>query len=1339
MAALLQPCPENRKKRKRKEDTLIEKFPIDDTVEVRSDEDGFQGSWHAAVITKCDGLVREVRYKFINKDEVSGEPLIETVNYVGRIRHVPPTSVISHWSLHYGLCVDAFYNDAWWEGVVLDHDNGLDERLVFFPDMGDVETIKFENLRVTLDWDEVIEEWKLRGDWLFLELVEKYEEEWFSTVSVRQLWYELSAKDAFKTSVKQWTRFVSTMWDDLVREVISEHYFLAAECQLAVFESEVTAKFIKGPSKRTRSKSIATSEAATPPCKVNLQYPIEEDQPVLASLETSLKCREDSSILCYERKRTTRSSEVKLGGQVDEDLRFYSNYDPNCFALSNVEDLGLSEDILVKNCDFDPNSVNLMDFGDDPICVSACSGPSPFAQFSSSTAVDKEDLEDGMEGIKYNQEGTLFHDSKKWSWVRVKPTRFTPISEGCHSISDRDTWIMKLSGAEDYPDAVVDYLRIRQEKSCSGKRFKLQDTGDRARIHLCHLGWTVKRIRDPTVSFRVHYISPKGRTFHSLVQVCLHLTTTKESDWNIPEKKGALADAHSLMVVEQGYNPEAVMELCCGGELSASDLKVWGPKAVTSLIAMGWKYCCSIEQGEIYTSPHGKEFRSLQKACKELCMEGLSRLTKPTHRNVLGEKSKGLLTPGNYALATVCTEVEEDVLLLPNWLSAKNCTEISGLSQSRECEFDYMELRGVRATRKSRKDSSYPSTSSSLQSNRSPTSSDTSQDRMYLAPSYSKPPVRALNHNPSPRELKKRKMVRALPRKGDNLDGSCPSRVLRSHKRARQVVASNPSYCTPRTVLSWLIDSNLVLPRAKVSYRSAKDQVHKTEGKITRDGIKCNCCQRVYGISGFGVHAGSNYHRPAANIILEDGRSLLEISQMQIVQDSELKSFTSEPYQRIKSNPPPVKSDSICSVCHYGGTLLLCDQCPSAFHLSCINLESLPKGKWFCPSCRCSICFQSEFDGNICQFTEKTVLYCDQCEQEYHVGCLREARMMKLNSCPKGNWFCCKECEKIFMGLRKLLGRPISVDVDGLSWTILKYSKNDYDRDKFDAATMIEHYSKLNVALAVMHECFEPIKEPKTKDIVKDVLFNKRSALKRLSFRGFYTILLEKEEELVSVATVRVYGRKVAEVPLVGTRVQFRRQGMCRILMNMLEKKLTEFGVERLLLPAIPQVLHAWTTSFGFSQMTNSERLKFLQYTFLDFQDTTMCQKILKMVATIKIKGPKRAYPHGCGSELNLYNGVIPFDRGNTEVAQQNDRSDKLELVPVEVSTGDEGSQVEMVSPVIMSMQATDSNSKESHHDIGTSNCALSIGNADKKEDKAHDTKFFPKYYSRRRYRRPGL
>lgn len=55
-----------------------------------------------------------------------------------------------------------------------------------------------------------------------------------------------------------------------------------------------------------------------------------------------------------------------------------------------------------------------------------------------------------------------------------------------------------------------------------------------------------------------------------------------------------------------------------------------------------------------------------------------------------------------------------------------------------------------------------------------------------------------------------------------------------------------------------------------------------------------------------------------------------------------------------------------------------------------------------------------------------------------------------------------------------------------------------------------------------------------------------------------------------------------------------------------------ELGVERLILPAVPSVLNTWTTSFGFSEMTASERLEFLRYTFLDFQGTVMCQKLLK-------------------------------------------------------------------------------------------------------------------------------
>lgn len=130
-------------------------------------------------------------------------------------------------------------------------------------------------------------------------------------------------------------------------------------------------------------------------------------------------------------------------------------------------------------------------------------------------------------------------------------------------------------------------------------------------------------------------------------------------------------------------------------------------------------------------------------------------------------------------------------------------------------------------------------------------------------------------------------------------------------------------------------------------------------------------------------------------------------------------------------------------------------------------------------------------------------------------------------------------------------------------------------------------------------------------------------------------MLLEKNDELITVATVRVHGEKVAEVPLVGTRFKYRRLGMCRILMNELEKKLMELGVERLVLPAVPSVLNTWTTSFGFSKMAEPERLNFLDYTFLDFQGTVMCQKLLNKIHSTDLSPLTRTEQNICDAVVS--------------------------------------------------------------------------------------------------------
>ncbi|KAK9943898.1 hypothetical protein M0R45_009488 [Rubus argutus] len=194
-------------------------------------------------------------------------------------------------------------------------------------------------------------------------------------------------------------------------------------------------------------------------------------------------------------------------------------------------------------------------------------------------------------------------------------------------------------------------------------------------------------------------------------------------------------------------------------------------------------------------------------------------------------------------------------------------------------------------------------------------------------------------------------------------------------------------------------------------------------------------------------------------------------------------------------------------------------------------------------------------------------------------------------------------------GINGLLGIPIPVGAD-LTWRVLKSQLRSESYYK----------TKLQSALNAIHECFEPSKDPYTdRDIAEDIVFDLESD-SELNLRGFYTVILERKddrdyyEDMVCAATVRINEvAGVAELPLVATRPQYRRLGMCRILMNELEKRLVQFGIERLVLPSAQSALSTWTSSsIGFSVMTDAEisQLSAL-HGFLDFKGTVMCHKLL--------------------------------------------------------------------------------------------------------------------------------
>ncbi|KAK3003813.1 hypothetical protein RJ639_018957, partial [Escallonia herrerae] len=793
------------------------------------------------------------------------------------------------------------------------------------------------------------------------------------------------------------------------------------------------------------------------------------------------------------------------------------------------------------------------------------------------------------------------------------------------------------------PDAVTEY---------ENKSGPSDDLVTKVRKHITYLGWKIeyrREERERTTIHRIRYHAPpvrgrksKGKCYHSLLKVCrilkksvsealaltsqddqTSLAATPDSPFSSPptelpqvcKEAPAGLSPTDVVVIGPEYCPQSISDYCSVDarawrrDATLKDLQL---KAKKHLASLGWSfyYIWRNDKRELrYSSPSKKVYHSLKAACKHCIDEepGSSHhnayaLKQRRNTNVIEETEGQLVSePQFYSLM----DLEVDgTLVTQNSLSEKRPKEPFGLPQSRH-------LTGLGKVRKLRKE----------------------------------------RHS----QLSKRgKKSGALLKRSDNLSGHSSARVLRSSKKAR--IASS-SHHTPRTVLSWLIDNNVVLPRAKVHYRGRKNGCTMAEGRVTREGIKCSCCQDVFTLSKFESHAGSCNHRPAANIYLEDGRSLLEC-QLHLKHDLNARNSRMKSC-KVKSNRYNSNNDYICSVCHYGGELVLCDQCPSSFHTSCLGLKKVPDGDWFCPSCCCRICGERRLSENSELSVDNRVLTCYQCEHQYHVGCLKEKGITVLDSFASGNWFCNKSCKQIYLGLSKLLGKPISVGFDNLTWTLLKHIKsNGCEHYASDIEDMTENYSKLNVALGVMHECFEPVKEPRTRrDLVEDVIFGSWSELNRLNFQGFYTVLLERNDELISVATVRVYGDKVAEVPLVGTRFQYRRLGMCRVLMNELEKKLMELGVERLVLPAIPSVLHTWTTSFGFSKMRESERLNFLAYTFLDFQGTIMCQKHLMKIPSTESGPSRRNQQKQCdetGKDIINLDGKSPV----SEVFQADQRED---------------------------------------------------------------------------------
>ncbi|CAA3000714.1 Histone acetyltransferase [Olea europaea subsp. europaea] len=298
------------------------------------------------------------------------------------------------------------------------------------------------------------------------------------------------------------------------------------------------------------------------------------------------------------------------------------------------------------------------------------------------------------------------------------------------------------------------------------------------------------------------------------------------------------------------------------------------------------------------------------------------------------------------------------------------------------------------------------------------------------------------------------------------------------------------------------------------------------------NGIVCSCCNTEISPSQFEAHAGwAAKRQPYRHIYTSSGLTLHDIALM----------------LANGQNLATGSSDDMCAICGDGGELTMCNGCPRAFHAACLGLQCLPANDWDCPFCRdkfgpckrvagesrpiiirltrvvkatesgpggCAVCRSQDFSA--ANFDDRTVILCDQCEKEYHVGCLRESGLCDLKELPKDKWFCCNECHKIYVALQNFASSgPEAIPASVLAALATKHAERGLsDSYRNDIHWRIlngksrypEHLLLLSRAAAIFRERFDPIVAKTGRDLIPVMVYGRN--ISGQEFSGMYCVVL---------------------------------------------------------------------------------------------------------------------------------------------------------------------------------------------------------------------------------------
>nr|XP_008121362.1 PREDICTED: chromodomain-helicase-DNA-binding protein 5 isoform X2 [Anolis carolinensis] len=212
-------------------------------------------------------------------------------------------------------------------------------------------------------------------------------------------------------------------------------------------------------------------------------------------------------------------------------------------------------------------------------------------------------------------------------------------------------------------------------------------------------------------------------------------------------------------------------------------------------------------------------------------------------------------------------------------------------------------------------------------------------------------------------------------------------------------------------------------PGVKKKVKSAKD--NKKKGKAKKPGsLKFR----------FGGIASKRKKGSSSEEEERDESDLDSISVHSVSVRSEASSGQSKRGKKRKKKKKTEEGDGYetdhqdyCEVCQQGGEIILCDTCPRAYHLVCLDpeMEKAPEGKWSCPHCVRDLALEKEGiqwepkdddeeDEDLCEEADDhmefcrvckdggELLCCDTCPSSYHIHCLNPP----LPEIPNGEWLC---------------------------------------------------------------------------------------------------------------------------------------------------------------------------------------------------------------------------------------------------------------------------------------------------------------------------------------------